>query len=164
LSFGLDDDEEADSSSSAVPTPRDITPADMSSDNEPPPLKKKLGANTGVGVKPRVMTKSALAREAQQAELARKDFLALRDAVKATEIVIPFVFYDGTNIPGGRCRVKKGDHIWLFLDRARKVGAELGVGGDKSKREWARVSIDDLMLVRGELILPHVGKPPQFLI
>lgn len=102
------------------------------------------------------MTKSALAREAQQADVARKDFLARRDAVKATDISIPFVFYDGTNIPGGRCRLKKGDNIWLFLDKARKVGAELGVGGDKGKREWARVSIDDLMLVRGEVILPHV--------
>jgi protein FAM50 len=77
--------------------------------------------------------------------------------------VIPFVFYDGTNIPGGKVKVKKGDHIWLFLDRCRKVGAELGVsgtgntGGDKNaRREWARVSVDDLMLVRGDLIIPHV--------
>jgi protein FAM50 len=159
LSFGLEDDTEADSTTSASPTPRSSTPADSSavkSDSDTAAPKKKLGANAKVGVKPRVMTKSALAREAQQVELARKDFVALRDAVKATDIVIPFVFYDGTNIPGGRCRVKKGDNIWLFLDRARKVGAELGVGGDKSKREWARVSIDDLMLVRGEIILPHV--------
>jgi protein FAM50 len=41
------------------------------------------------------------------------------------------------------------------LDKARKVGAELG--GDKSRRDWARVSVDDLMLVRGEVILPHVS-------
>lgn len=101
------------------------------------------------------MTKTALQREAQQAELARQDFVVMRDAVKATEVVIPFVFYDGTNIPGGRCRLKKGEQIWLFLDKARKVGAELGVGGDKSRRDWARVSVDDLMLVRGEIIIPH---------
>jgi protein FAM50 len=129
----------------------------LNSDTEVKILKKKLGANSSIGIKPRVMTKSALAREAEQAELARKDFLAVREAVKATEIVIPFVFYDGTNVPGGRCRVKKGDHIWLYIDKARKVGAELGVGGDKSKRDWARVSVDDLMLVRGEVILPHVS-------
>lgn len=80
----------------------------------------------------------------------------MQEAVKATEIQIPFVFYDGTDIPGGVCRVKKGDHIWLFLDKARKVGAELGVGGgDKSRREWARVGVDDLMLVRSEIIIPH---------
>ncbi|KAF2652850.1 XAP5-domain-containing protein [Lophiostoma macrostomum CBS 122681] len=158
LSFRHDDDEEAESTISAVPSPRGSTPGDTSafnSDAEVKVTKKKLGANTNIGIKPRVMTKSALAREAEQAELARKDFLAVREGVKATEIVIPFVFYDGTNIPGGRCRVKKGDHIWLYLDKARKVGAELGVGGDKSKRDWARVSVDDLMLVRGEVIVPH---------
>lgn len=160
MSFGLDGDEDADSSTSAVPTPRGSTPADSSaanSESEAKVPKKKLSANANVGFKPRVMTKSVLAREAQQAELARKDFIAMRDAVKATEIVIPFVFYDGTNIPGGRCRVKKGDHVWLFLDKARKVGAELGVGGDRSRRDWARVSVDDLLLVRGEVIVPHVS-------
>lgn len=134
----------------------------MNSESEAKVPKKKLSANANVGLKPRVMTKSALAREALKEDLARKDFLAMREAVKATEIVIPFVFYDGTNIPGGRCRVKKGDHIWLFLDKARKVGAELGVGGDKSRREWARVSVDDLMLVRGEVILPHVRLPSSY--
>jgi hypothetical protein len=103
------------------------------------------------------MTKTALQREAQQAELARQDFVVMRAAVKATEVVLPFVFYDGTNTPGGRCRIKKGEQVWLFLDKARKVGAELGVGGDRSRRDWARVSVDDLMLVRGEVILPHVS-------
>ncbi|KAF2120465.1 XAP5, circadian clock regulator-domain-containing protein [Lophiotrema nucula] len=156
ISFGFDDDED-DSSTSANATPR-ATPSDTSalnSEGEGKVPKKKLGANTNIGMKPRVMTKSALIREAQEAESVRKDFLALREAVKATEIVIPFVFYDGANVPGGRCRVKKGDHIWLFLDKARKVGAELGVGGDKSRRDWARVSVDDLMLVKGEVIVPH---------
>ena len=44
------------------------------------------------------------------------------------------------------------------------MGAELGVGGTggagaekaASRREWARVGVDDLMLVRGEVIVPHV--------
>lgn len=112
------------------------------------------------------MTKSALLREAQTREQLRKEFLAVQEAVKATDIIIPFVFYDGTNIPGGSCKVKKGDPIWLFLDRSRKVGAELGVGGgggekNNSRREWARVGVDDLMLVRGEVIIPHVGVPPK---
>ncbi|KZM21213.1 uncharacterized protein EKO05_0001370 [Ascochyta rabiei] len=159
LSFGVDEDDEIDSAVSKAPTPRENAAADMSavsSDAETKTVKrKKLGANTSVGTKPRVMTKSALQREAQQADVARQEFLRMRDSVKATEVAIPFVFYDGTNIPGGLCRIKKGDHIWLFLDKARKVGAELGVGGDNSRRNWARVSVDDLMLVRGEVILPH---------
>lgn len=88
----------------------------------------------------------------------RKEFLAIQEAVRGTEIAIPFVFYDGTNIPGGVARVKKGDFIWVFLDRSRKVGAELGVGEKaNSSREWARVGVDDLMLVRGGLIIPHVS-------
>lgn len=158
MSFGVDEDEETDSNISKAPTPREGTPAEspaVTSDTDVKVVKRKLGASSSISLKPRVMTKTALQREAQQAELARQDFMVMRDAVKATEIVIPFVFYDGTNIPGGRCRIKKGEQIWLFLDKARKLGAELGVGGDKSRRDWARVSVDDLMLVRGEIILPH---------
>ena len=107
------------------------------------------------------MTKSALLREAQTREQLRKEYLLMQETVKATEFLIPFVFYDGTNIPGGVCKVKKGDYTWLFLDRSRKVGAELGVGGggekSNTRREWARVSVDDLMIVRGEIIIPHVS-------
>ena len=91
----------------------------------------------------------------------------MQEAVKATEIVIPFVFYDGTNIPGGACKVRKGDHIWLLIDRSRKVGAERGVGGGEksnSKRDWARVGVDDLLLVRGEIIIPHHYEIYYFII
>jgi protein FAM50 len=120
--------------------------------------KKKIGINSNVAVAPKALTKSALLKEAQTRESLRKEFLQIQEAVKATEIAIPFVFYDGTNIPGGVCRVKKGDFVWVFLDRSRKVGAELGVGEKaNSSREWARVGVDDLMLVRGSLIIPHVS-------
>ncbi|KAK0637678.1 Protein FAM50A [Lasiodiplodia hormozganensis] len=162
LSFGLDDDDEeaaSGASTAAAATPRDGTPDDNGASEKDKDAaavpKKKLGANSNVAFKPKVMTKSALLREAQQREQLRKEFLIMQEAVKATDFVIPFVFYDGTNIPGGRCKIRKGEHVWLFLDKARKVGAELGVGGDKSKREWARVGVDDLMLVRGEIIIPH---------
>ncbi|KAI9836353.1 MAG: hypothetical protein M1819_001382 [Sarea resinae] len=165
LSFGVDDDDENENEVSS--TPSSTTPDERASATPPQPpsetsaslKKKRLGPNASLSVAPKALTKSALLREAQTREQLRKEFLALQEAVKATEIVIPFVFYDGTNIPGGECRVKKGDFIWLFLDKARKVGAELGVGGAgekaNSRREWARVGIDDLMLVRGEIIIPH---------
>lgn len=106
------------------------------------------------------MTKSALLRDAQTREQLRKEYLAMQEIVKESEIIVPFVFYDGTNIPGGKCRMKKGDHIWLFLDRARKVGAETGASGNvdgQRKGGWARVSVDDLILVKGEIIIPHVS-------
>lgn len=121
---------------------------------------------------PTVLTKAALQAEAVARDNLRKEFLIIQEAVRNTEIVIPFVFYDGTNIPGGLVKVKKGDHIWLFLDRCRKVGAELGVSGggtasgggpaknkNDNRREWARVGVDDLLCVRGEVIIPHVRKP-----
>lgn len=120
----------------------------------------KVIVNSSVGIVPRARTKAALRREAAEREALRKEFLMLQAAVKATEIAIPFVFYDGTNIPGGIVRVKKGDFVWLFLDKSRKVGAKLGVGADKvvnARRDWARVSVDDLLLVRGTIIIPHVS-------
>jgi protein FAM50 len=176
LSFGdaLLDGSAEESSPGAVST-GPITPAGDSSEEAATPVKvsptpekepvsaaakKRLGPNSTVPIAPKAITKSALMREAQTREQLRKEFLAMQELVKASEILIPFVFYDGTNIPGGVCKVKKGDHTWLFLDKARKVGAELGVGGAgeraSSRREWARVGVDDLMMVRGEIIIPHV--------
>ncbi|KAK8033756.1 hypothetical protein PG991_003154 [Apiospora marii] len=120
------------------------------------PKKSKFKANANVSIVPRAVTKSALQREAAERDALRREFLLKQEAVKATEIAIPFVFYDGTNLPGGVARVKKGDFTWIFLDKSRKVGAELGVGEKtNARREWARIGVDDLMLVRGGLIIPH---------
>lgn len=120
--------------------------------------KVRMGPNMTLSKVPKIMTKSALSKAAQTKEQLRKEFLIMQESIRASEIVIPFVFYDGTNIPGGSCQMKKGDAVWLFLDRARKVGAELGVrGADTARREWARVSVDDLILVKHEMIIPHVS-------
>ncbi|KAH8891792.1 XAP5-domain-containing protein [Thozetella sp. PMI_491] len=166
VSFG-DDEEGEDSAGSVVVKKAKAKPTISTNDEdsettEPDAAgrekKGKFSANTAVGAAPRAMTKAALRREAAEREALRKEFLVLQAAVKATDIAIPFVFYDGTNIPGGTVRVKKGDFVWFFLDKSRKVGAELGVGGDKNanvRREWARVGVDDLMLVRGTMIIPH---------
>lgn len=132
-------------------------------DGDKPVAKAKVVANSSVAFVPKVMSKAALRREAAEREALRREFLAIQEAVKATEIAIPFVFYDGSNIPGGTVRVKKGDYIWVFLDKSRKVGAELGVGEKaNARREWARVGVDDLMLVRGSIIIPHVSPTAFF--
>jgi protein FAM50 len=124
-----------------------------------------MKANPNAPPPPKALTKASIEAEALARDTLRKEFLIMQEAIKNTEIMIPFVFYDGTSIPAGSVRVKKGDHVWLFLDRCRKVGAEMGVRGANgaskakkdSRREWARVSVDDLMLVKGDIIVPHVS-------
>lgn len=165
LSFALDDEEDDNSGLSAAPTPRsssniprDQTPNEDSQEGDDSSVpKKKLKPNTNVTILPKARTKAVLLREAQAREQMRKEYLVTKEMVKNTEILIPFIFFDGAKTPGGKVRVKKGDHIWVFLDKARKVGAELGVGEDKGGKPWARVSVDDLMLVRGSMIIPHVS-------
>jgi len=165
LSFRDDDNDETGSepiATSREPSePRSISKTPI--EDSPKAPAHRIIANPNAPPPPKAITKAALEAEAQARDALRKEFLAMQEAIKATEILIPFVFYDGTNIPAGTVKVKKGDHIWLFLDRCRKVGAELGVGGASggargrkdNRREWARVSVDDLMLIRGEIIIPH---------
>ncbi|KAJ4390181.1 hypothetical protein N0V93_007655 [Gnomoniopsis smithogilvyi] len=167
VSFGDDEEEEAHAAPIAKPKKKkasendgnDVGDVEPGSDGTDVSKKSgKIAANASVGVVPRALTKAALRREAAERETLRKEFLALQEAVKNTEIAIPFVFYDGSNTPGGIVRVRKGEFVWVFLDNCRKVGAELEVGGEKNanvRREWARIGVDDLMLVRGTMIIPH---------
>ncbi|KAF7585993.1 hypothetical protein BBP40_009730 [Aspergillus hancockii] len=162
LSFG-DDEEEGENtgndSAASIPRSASRTPVDTGS----LPSSCRITPNPNAPPPPKAMTKAALKAEAEARDALRKEFLAMQEAVKNTEILVPFIFYDGTNIPAGTVKIKKGDPVWLFLDRCRKVGAELGVGGNTgaskgrkdNRREWARVSVDDLMLVKGEIIVPH---------
>ncbi|CAG8978459.1 hypothetical protein HYALB_00012841 [Hymenoscyphus albidus] len=159
LSFGVEGEEgesgdNATTGPGSATTTRENTP---STGKESGGKKSKFGVNASVAIAPKVLTKSALLREAQTRETLRKEFLGIQEAVKGTDINIPFVFYDGTNIPGGVCKVRKGDYVWLFLDRSRKVGAEMGVGekGTNTNKQWARIGVDDLMMVRGGIIIPH---------
>lgn len=152
----------SDTSTPATDDDRKATPTSEKSS----PVQRRIRANPNVSLPPpKLLTKSALTAEARARDALRKEFLALQERVKNTEISIPFIFYDGTNIPAGSVKVKKGDPVWLFLDRCRKVGATLGVGGGKGRgkakrdyrKEWARVGVDDLLLVRGDVIIPHVS-------
>lgn len=164
LSFA---DDEGDTGDDSGLTPRESSISRSASktpvDDSPLP-SRRITPNPNAPPPPKAMTKAALEEEAQTRDALRKEFMAMQEAVKNTEMLIPFIFYDGTNIPAGTVRVRKGDAVWLFLDRCRKVGAELGVGGANGatkarkdhRREWARISVDDLMLVKGDIIVPHV--------
>ncbi|BCS20407.1 FAM50/XAP5 family protein [Aspergillus puulaauensis] len=175
LSFGNEDEEGDDEEvfhkskpkAAGVSTPAELT-ASRSDTNTPfdessVPSSRRITPNPNAPPPPKALTKASLKAEAEARDALRKEFLAMQDSVKNTEILVPFVFYDGTNIPAGTAKVKKGDQVWLLLDRCRKVGAELGVSGTSgaskgrkyNRREWARISVDDLMLVKGEVIIPH---------
>lgn len=163
LSFGDDQDETGEDSTA---TPRDSS---VSRSGSKTPAEdgavRRMKANPNAPPPPKAMTKASIEAEALARDTLRKEFLIIQEAIKNTEILIPFVLYDGTSIPAGSVKVKKGDHVWLFLDRCRKVGAEMGVRGangasqaKNTRREWARVSVDDLMLVKGDVIVPHVSR------
>ncbi|KAL4803869.1 XAP5, circadian clock regulator-domain-containing protein [Aspergillus unguis] len=177
LSFGNDDEEEEEEpvfQKTTAKSPEDSTstPAEPSVsrsatntpfDESSATTSRRITPNPRAPPPPKALTKASIKAEAEARDTLRKEFLAMQDAIKNTEVLVPFVFYDGTNIPAGTAKIKKGDQIWLLLDRCRKVGAELGVsntsGASKgrkfNRREWARVSVDDLMLVKGEIIVPH---------
>jgi protein FAM50 len=152
LSFAGEDDgddgtDDGGDSSSADPT-RSNSEDNNKSGEEDEVKKRKVNPKLGLPA-PKVLTKNTLLREAQERETLRREFLALQEKIKNEEISIPFVFYDGTNVApptGEGVTVKKGEAVWLFLERARRMSG---------RREWLRVSVDDLLLVRGEVIIPH---------
>ena len=140
---------------------RDDTPGTDTAEDSSTGIKKRLKPNSAVQFQHKVQTKSALAREAQLKDTLRKEYQQIQEAVRQTEFCLPFVFFDGKNAPGGLCRMKKGDFIWLFLDKARKVGADIASTGGGARgnamKDWARIGVDDLMLVTEGLIIPHVS-------
>jgi protein FAM50 len=156
LSFANDDEEDQGDDLASVGGTSTTTNARDDAVAPTTSKKKSLRPNSSVALQPRALTKTALLKEAQLKDALRREYIQIQEAVKVTEFVLPFVFHDGKNVPGGMVRLKKGDKIWLFLERARKVGAELG-RGDRGRKDWARISVDDLLLVRGDLIIPHVS-------
>ena len=164
MSFDNEEDEDIDADTGAKANGEK---ASKPANKDAGPTKKfKSNPNATVPAV-KAMTKATMANEAVERDRLRKEFLEVQEKVKGTSIAIPFIFYDGSNIPGGLAKIKKGERIWLILERARKIGAEMGAGGvganagigSKSKEEnrkaWARVGVDDLMLLRGEVIVPH---------
>lgn len=93
LSFNSDHEGTDDGNESKSATPTRSTSEEKTTEEEE---AKRRKANPKLGLPPpKVLTKSTLLREAQERETLRREFLALQERIRAEEIVIPFVFYDG---------------------------------------------------------------------
>ncbi|KAF9052915.1 XAP5-domain-containing protein [Panaeolus papilionaceus] len=138
LSFAMDDEDgDADGSGDLN---GDSTPTREGS--EPPVKKSKLKKN------PNVDTSFLPDREREEAERKERERLRLewltkQEEIKAEDVEIVYSYWDGS---GHRKSVtcKKGDTIATFLEKCRQQFPEL-----------RGVSVDNLMYVKEDLVIPH---------
>ncbi|KAH1630475.1 hypothetical protein KXX39_002455 [Aspergillus fumigatus] len=143
LSFG--DDEENDTGDEPVATPRETsvprsasrTPADDSS----APSSRRITPNPNAPPPPKALTKAALKAEAEARDALRREFLAMQEAVKNTEILIPFIFYDGTNIPAGA--VKHYEFYYFIANQVPSFSSAGGLLFDYSNKPPPAASSDN---------------------
>ncbi|KAJ3507936.1 hypothetical protein NLJ89_g6027 [Agrocybe chaxingu] len=140
LSFALDD--EAEASGDASGDLKGGSPARDGQDDDPPAKRSKLKKN------PSVDTSFLPDREREEAERKererlRLEWLAKQEQIKKEDIEIVYSYWDGS---GHRRSVtcKKGDDIATFLEKCRAQFPEL-----------RGVSVDNLMYVKEDLIIPH---------
>lgn len=92
-----------------------------------------------------IKTKKEELKENRLKEQIRQEFVEAQSRIKQEEIEIPFVYFDGAGVPGEDITVKKGDPIWVFLDKTRK-----------GKKEFHRgTTVDDILFVKDNIIIPH---------
>ncbi|WOO83783.1 Protein FAM50 [Vanrija pseudolonga] len=149
LSFALDEEEDEGAASSAGdkrsreasegllkhPSPQ-LTPAD------PAAKKKKLSKNPDVDTS-FLPDRVREAKEMEEREELRKVWIEEQGRIKDEDIEITYSYWDGS---GHRKVVdcKKGDSIAAFLGKCRTQVPEL-----------RGVSIDNLMYIKEDLIIPH---------
>ena len=155
LSFEQDDDSDeaaismpARRAPMSAPEPRDGDGKELQRDGR----KARLGPNVAAGYVPKAITKHSLRQEAERKECLREDFRRQQEAVKAAEIIVPFVFFEGTNTLTGRIKMRKGDTADVLLSRAQKTLVK------EDYKKWVHLKLDDLMLVRGGVMIPHVSQ------
>ncbi|KAK9354691.1 XAP5, circadian clock regulator-domain-containing protein [Lipomyces doorenjongii] len=132
LSFADGDEEE-----SSQP---DETDENLNADK--PTLKRRRNFDPTVDTS-FLMTKETEEWERQQREELRKEFLRRQEEIKEEKAHLQFCYFDGTYVPG-KVTIKKGDQIWVMLDRTRK-----------RKKEFHRGTVDDIIFVKDNIIIPH---------
>ncbi|KAL9051803.1 MAG: hypothetical protein Q9162_005797 [Coniocarpon cinnabarinum] len=154
LSFEEDDDEIEGAPQSTIakkskPGPA-APPKELSTDaGQSDRQTSKIGANKMTGLAPKAITKHSLQQEAEQIVALREEFRKQQEIVKEANIIVPFVFFEGTNTITSRVRLKKGDAIDALLSAVQKILVK------EDYKRWVHLKLDDLMLVRNGVMIPH---------
>ncbi|PWN22835.1 XAP5-domain-containing protein [Microstroma glucosiphilum] len=156
LSFAMDDEEEDGDAMSPFPTKRKAAPSTSSNGNgiaegEPVAAKKRLLKNPGVDTS-FLPDRARDEEERKIRETLRQEWLKKQEDIKGEAIEITYSYWDGT---GHRKTVKckKGDSIADFLEKCRQQFPEL-----------RNQSVDNLMYIKEDLIVPHHHTFYEFII
>jgi len=142
LSFAMDDEDGEEASPKSGQAKNELADADEGEESAPSAKRAKLTKN------PSVDTSFLPDREREESERRmreelRKKWLKEQEEVKKEEIEVTYSYWDGS---GHRKSVlcKKGDDISTFLEKCRQQFPEL-----------RSVSVDNLMYIKEDLIIPH---------
>ena len=132
LSFAVDDEAEEESTTRFK---------DEEDDNPSKRVKTRKNPNVDTSFLPDRDREEAERREREE---LRQEWLRKQEEMKKEEIEITYSYWDGS---GHRKSVvvKKGDEISTFLDKCKQQIPEL-----------RGVSVDNLMYIKEDLIIPHV--------
>ncbi|KAI4520150.1 XAP5-domain-containing protein, partial [Schizophyllum commune Loenen D] len=132
LSFAMDDEEEGEGADAQV----------KDGSEEPAPKKGKFRKNPNVDTS-FLPDRDREEEERRERERLRREWLEKQEQLKQEDIEITYSYWDGS---GHRKSVvcKKGDSISNFLEKCRQQFPELRA-----------VSVDNLMYVKEDLIIPH---------
>uniref|UniRef100_D8PVN9 FAM50A/XAP5 C-terminal domain-containing protein n=1 Tax=Schizophyllum commune (strain H4-8 / FGSC 9210) TaxID=578458 RepID=D8PVN9_SCHCM len=132
LSFAMDDEEEGEGADAQV----------KDGSEEPAPKKGKFRKNPNVDTS-FLPDRDREEEERRERERLRREWLEKQVQLKQEDIEITYSYWDGS---GHRKSVvcKKGDSISTFLEKCRQQFPELRA-----------VSVDNLMYVKEDLIIPH---------
>ncbi|KAK9382794.1 XAP5, circadian clock regulator-domain-containing protein [Kockiozyma suomiensis] len=99
-----------------------------------------------------IKTKKEEELERAQREQLKREYLSLQEKIKEETVEFRFCYFDGTYTPG-QVTIKKGDQVWLMLDRTRK-----------GNTEFHRGTVDDIMLIQDNIIIPHYYEFHYFIL